>query len=377
VCPNCGSHAVEIVTISPAVVAGVLGVLLVFGVIGAFSRDRGRQPASDHTPAVTAKREPRPDPESGTIVRPAVVRPKPDDSKAITRLADLPPRDYPADIPPRKPAEPLAAIPAVIAPAPPPRHLSHATAEAEDEVTPELKALLTKLLEDAKSRTVATRVGAYKALGDLGEKAKSVRRVFCQGMLDPNQTVRVAAADGLKKVDETIYKLALGILINRDPKDVVAAGKLGAVAEPLVPLLVPYAVSLAPMASVEPGNRDQQEAREKLMQCVSSMVAIAPDDLEVNRSVITLLANPAQTLRGKALEHVSKLHHKKLALQNVMAIAVNGKNRAANRVAAVNLAPELVDENTTPGVRKSLESLRFDSDPKVRDAVAAALAKLK
>ncbi len=70
---------------------------------------------------------------------------------------------------------------------------------AEDELPPETKALITKLKDEMKSKTVKIRVSAYTAMGELGEKAKSERRTLCMGMLDGNPLVQTAAADALKK----------------------------------------------------------------------------------------------------------------------------------------------------------------------------------
>jgi hypothetical protein len=252
-----------------------------------------------------------------------------------------------------------------------------APANAKDELPPEVNALITKLREDMKSNTLATRVAAYKALGDLSEKAKGQRRAFCEGMLDPNAMVRIAAADGLKKVDESVYKLALGIIINKDSMDVVAAGNLRADAEPLVPILFAYGTSLAPLASKEPGGPKEGQARDRLIQCVNAMVAIAPEDEGVNKAVINLLVNPSVRLRATALSHVPALKNKKLALQNVLMIAANLRDDPANRTKAVRLVPDLVDDNSSPVAMKALDALRFDDQKSVREAVAASLAKLK
>lgn len=246
-----------------------------------------------------------------------------------------------------------------------------------DDPSPETKALIAKLREDMKSKTVATRVTAYKSMGEFGDKAKSQRRALCEGMLDTNQTVRTAAADALKKVDEPMYKLAIGVLIDKNNRDIVAIGKLGAAGEPLTPLVLSYATSAVPVASMKSLDSTHERARDALRVCIDTLAAVAPEDEGVNKAVIAMLGNPHPELRAHALKHIAALKNKKQALKGALALAGSLTERATVRADAVKLLPLLVDENTGPATKKALETLRFDNSEAVREAVAKSIEAIK
>jgi len=48
-----------------------------------------------------------------------------------------------------------------------------------------------------------------------------------------------------------------------------------------------------------------------------------------------------------------------------------------DRLRAVELIPTLVDENTGPMAKKALETLRFDKEEKVREAVVKAIDNIR
>lgn len=248
---------------------------------------------------------------------------------------------------------------------------------AADELAPETKALIAKFREDMKSKTVSTRVAAYKGMGELGDKAQSQRRALCEGMLDPNLKVRVAAADALKMVDSKMHKLALGVVIDKDNRDIIDIGQLGAAGEPLAPLVLSYATSIVPVASSNLETDRCVEARRALFVCISTLVAIAPEDDKVNKAVIVMLGNMNPKLRAHALKHVAPLRNRKQALGGVLALARSMTEPASVRVLAVNLLPLLVDENTGPPTKKALDKLRFDNSEGVREAVAKTLETIK
>ena len=253
---------------------------------------------------------------------------------------------------------------------------------ADDEPSPETKALLVKIRDEVKSKTAKVRTTAYASLGELGAKAKSERRLICEGMLDPNALVRTAAADALKKVDEPMHKIALGISIDKDVKQIEAARKLGKAGEPLIPLLATAANGFSAAGSHEApadaaGHQKVMRARKDLENTVAALVAVGPEDPGVNAVVITMLKNPVGELRTSALDHIPLLKNKKLALAPVLGMVSNPKEQPKIRIHAAKLVPDLVDENTTPGAVKALEALRFEQKAEVREAVEAAIKKLK
>lgn len=257
-----------------------------------------------------------------------------------------------------------------------------AFARADDEPSPEIKAILSKLHTELKSKTPKVRAAAYTAIGELGDKAHGERRTLCQGLLDANPMVQTAAADALKKVDEPLSKTALALVIDKDMKQVQWAHDNPKKAGPLVPLLFSLTASLSPMASREPpvdgaGAAKHGEARRDFRACVAALVAVEPDGPEVNKAVISMLGNPRADNREAALGHVLALKNKKLALSPVLTLAGNAKETPKNRVLAIKLVPDLVDENTTPNAVKSLEALRFEQNAEIREAIADSVKKLK
>ncbi|MFY7953323.1 MAG: HEAT repeat domain-containing protein [Armatimonadaceae bacterium] len=249
---------------------------------------------------------------------------------------------------------------------------------ADDEVSPETKALLSKLHDDMKSKTPKVRAAAYTAVGELGEKATGERRVLCEGLLDPSPAVQTAAADALKKVDEPLSKVALDLIINKTIPTSKWVTDNPKQAKALIPLLVALAAKEAPTATKQDDfSTEVRIARGQLSTAVKRMVAADPEDPVVNQSVLSMLGNPIAELRATALSQVPAVKNKKLALKQTLGIAANPKETVETRIFALNALPELVDENTRAAVYKSVEGVRFDENAKVRDAVSEALTKLQ
>ncbi|MDB5312352.1 MAG: repeat protein [Gemmataceae bacterium] len=257
------------------------------------------------------------------------------------------------------------------------------TRAADDDLPAETKALVARLKEDLKSKTPSTRAGAYTAMGELGTKARSLRRTLCEGMMDKAPVAKTAAADALKKVDDEIYRMATALLINRDFKQMPLAQKMNSGAEPVAPIILKLAESLSPTASlstvgVDVGTRVKiEQSRDELVSCVGTLALIAPEDEQVNKAIIKMLANPIPELRATALSQVPAIKNRKLALTGVLLIAGSQANTPLVRAQAIRLAPVLVDVNTTPNARKVIESLRFDQAEMVRNAVSEVMEKLK
>ena len=242
---------------------------------------------------------------------------------------------------------------------------------AKDE-SPEVKALISKFKDDAKSKTSATRASAYKAIGELGSEGKNVRRSVSEGMLDPTAKVRIAAADALKKIDENIYNLATAIVINKDVYKIQEVRAMADEGEPLTSLILNYASTVAPTASLLAIGPRNFEARRDMTICIETLTAIAPDDLEVNKAVVNMLKNPNPEMRSLAVNNVKLIKNRKLALSNLLWIA-QSTDAAAVRVKAITLVIEVMDENTSPPALKIIEGLRFDREVTVREVVEKVL----
>lgn len=247
--------------------------------------------------------------------------------------------------------------------------------KADDEPSPELKALITKFRQDLKSKTPQVRASAYATVAELGDKAKSERRAMCEGMLDNAPIVRTAAADCLKKIDEQTYKVAIALAINKDSETIGEAQKLGKEGAPLIPLILKIAGDISPAASN--AKNKSLGAQAKLRHCVYALCAIDPDDTSVNQAVLRMLSNPVPEMRSAAVDNISKLKNKKLGLNGLATIAASTQDAISTRTYAIGMMPELTDVNTEASAKKVLESLRFDKEPKVREAVESALKKFK
>jgi hypothetical protein len=114
-----------------------------------------------------------------------------------------------------------------------------------------------------------------------------------------------------------------------------------------------------------------------LVSCANALAAIAPEDEKANEALLSMLNSPIPSLRGVALNNVASIKGRKMALPSVINIATSSREITGNRIKAVKLLPSIVDENTKKKTAKALESIRFDGEPSIRDAVDAALKKLE
>lgn len=76
-----------------------------------------------------------------------------------------------------------------------------------------------------KAKSSAERAAACKAVGDLGEDGKGKRKELCEAMLDPQEIVRVAAMDAMKRVDLDMHKMCVEICIDANMGTVQKAGR--------------------------------------------------------------------------------------------------------------------------------------------------------
>ncbi len=249
----------------------------------------------------------------------------------------------------------------------------------QDDLPPETKAIISKLRDESKSKSPATRASAYKSMGELGTSGKSLRRALCDGMLDPAVSVRTAAADALKKIDEPLYKSAMAIYIDKDMRAVEGAANSGSRAEPLASLILPMVAQLSPIASqpITASTPPKQEAaihraRANLGTSLRTLVAIAPDDELVNKGVLSMLTNGQAENRAVAVELVGRVKNRKLALPALIALS-RAHEPEKTRVAAIRLLPTVCDENTRTRARQAAEAVRLDSNRAVREAAEAAL----
>jgi hypothetical protein len=241
---------------------------------------------------------------------------------------------------------------------------------------PETKALISRLVDESKSKSVSVRVSAFKSMGELRDRGASVRRRVVEGMLDPDVKVRREAADALAKIDPAMHKLAISIQLERSQQALAAARNRGEESDPLIPLIRVMASSYVPELSKGlPDSR--QIARKNLVACIESLAIIGKSDPVVSDTIMSLLANSTKDseLCGVAMQNVVKLKSKRLAAPTIFAIA-EGK-RPGPQMLAVKLLPEIVDENNVERAQKLCASLRFDPSPTVRATADQTLVELE
>ncbi len=245
---------------------------------------------------------------------------------------------------------------------------------AGDDLPLATKALISKLLDDSKSKLPSVRASAYKSIGELGENGKSLRRQLCNGMLDTNIPVRQAAADSLNKIDPKMNKFALAVFIDRDWEQIRIVGEMKGEAEPLVSLINAVAASRMPIALGQ--TPDTKFAISNVRTCIDAMAKIAPEDAVANNAVIAMLTNTRPDLRACGVNNLAAMKNRKLALPTILKIAKTAGEFDSTRIQAIALTPILVDENTKVATRKVVDSLRFDASPGERHAVEVAVNAL-
>ncbi len=271
----------------------------------------------------------------------------------------------------------------------------------EPEPSPEVKAIVklqTTTLRTSKSAT--ERKKAAEVLGALGKSGQLARRDLCQSMMDSSRNVRIAAADALKAIDESTYKLATAIYINVDQLALQKAATLGLAAEPLTPLLLRLAENSsktalsAATAYASTGKSYSQAAsvvayNVRLLEgCMAALAAAAPRDPHANKLIIhslsfqlpnhrsrpTYFDSESQRVRAAALVSLRSLANIKQALKPLQKVATS--DVAKNRIAAIGLLASIHDADNGAAVRKTLEGVRFDNDETIRLAVEQALKKI-
>ena len=274
----------------------------------------------------------------------------------------------------------------------------------KSEPSPDAKIqikLQTTTLRDSKKAT--ERAKAAEALGALGASGMTARRDLCQAMMDSAPDVRTAAADALKKIDEPMYKLATAIYIKTDDIAIIHAEQQGVNAEPLTPLIIKVANNALDSVTApapKPAASEMRELHKKVLEadniyrlCLSALCEIAKSDPAASKLIIgglsyqipvsghadSRIRKDCETMsiftRHFTIGCVRKLANVKPAikpLQNVV-----NSDTTENRIAAIEALAAVANNDNKSAVKKALESHRSDKDPSVRQAIDAALTRLK
>lgn len=240
------------------------------------------------------------------------------------------------------------------------------------EIPEETRAEVKSLLKDNAMRLFSTkpeqRVKAAQVLGELGEEGRPVRALLCRAMLDANPTVRVSAADALKKIDPRMQYLAVALVTEESASKsrelLQRIKKLEDDGAPLVPLV-------AQLAARSAAARDNSAFTQQM----GVLRAIAKNDLGVYSVIASALGNRNETVRRAALEALPGMKHGKLAVPTI--IRLLNTEITENRIAAIEALTALADESTEEIVAAAIARQRYHKEERVRKAVEVALNKLE
>jgi HEAT repeat protein len=163
----------------------------------------------------------------------------------------------------------------------------------------EAKALmqqkLAPLLKDLKDKSAATRQKALEGIADLGPDAADASEAILSMFSDRSPAVQQSALDALEKVNPTLHKPILTLVVDKDAVPRVQAisqlQKMGKDAKPAVPLLLRlYQAQVADPRQFNPG-----------LLCDLILAAVGdidPDNRDYIDLVLSVVSSPRQPIAG-------------------------------------------------------------------------------
>jgi HEAT repeat protein len=237
-----------------------------------------------------------------------------------------------------------------------------------DETRPEVKAIIKDNVIALSSSKPSDRIKAAHVLGELGEQGKPVRRLLCRAMLDNFTGVRVAAADALKNIDPKIQYLAVSYVSEKSEsirgdllRKIEALKEDG---EPLTPLVEKSAKMSAQAPHVG-----------LLAQEITTLGAIAKNDLSTAKLIISALNNTDRSVRHSSLQVLGGMKHGRLATSKIMKLIKT--DYPDNRIAGIRALADLVDPSNEEIVTDAIAGQRYHEEESVRKAVEEALNKIQ
>lgn len=311
-------------------------------------------------------------------VEKAVVKPEP-----VARAAEEPPRKEVK--PPGKREKPIPPPPPAPAPDKP----------RAPEKPPAAEKPLDRLVRRLREGPRGDQILAAQEIGKLGEEGKPASRALCVAAVNDREEVRLAALEALEKVNPTLHKHVVRLLVDgnfqRQLDATHALAKMPKDALPATPVL------LARCQKHRPSPLYAPTYRVMLVEDLKTLVALAPDD----REVITMLMSICSDKNPK---HYVSLEMREAAVQGLLAIgkahprlrkemvpgiiaAVSGRSPtpgappgappdayAASVVAIAALGEFGADARDAIPM---LNKLKLSPEEGVRDAATAALEKIR
>jgi HEAT repeat protein len=237
-----------------------------------------------------------------------------------------------------------------------------------EETSAEVKAVMTENAQRLFAKQASDRVKAAHVLGELGEKGKPVRIVLCRAMLDPETTVRVAAADALKNIDAKMQYLAVALMTEEaTAKRAELYQKIKKLEDdgvPLSPIVAHFAVRSAAAGE-----------ETTLIQLLTVLGSIARNDIAACDLLAGALDNKSLSVRSTALKELPRMKHGKLVVKKI--ILLLNIDSSENRIAAIEALTSLADESTEEILAVAIAGQRYHKEERVRKAVEIGLNKLQ
>jgi HEAT repeat protein len=244
----------------------------------------------------------------------------------------------------------------------PPREGATATAARDDSAERESEALVAPFVKDFRHQKLHTRLQAIEAVARLGPQGRAASRALCDALLDLNPRIRLAAALALDKVNPTLHRLVIPILVDKELDTRLEClrkvGRLGPAGSAAVPVVVYF---------------KQQYLGGAV--AVDVLAAIAPDDPSVTAKMAAWLTSDpdpyVRLLAVKALPHMADAKSQVRALVQSLRTDPVDAVRATAASALGDLGADARDAD------RGLRMAKADASAQVREAAERALEKIQ
>jgi hypothetical protein len=240
----------------------------------------------------------------------------------------------------------------------------------EDRLEGEVAQLVKKL----RNKNPSERIKAAEALGDMGPDADRAREALCIAMTDARTAVRNAAASALAKIDPDLQKPALALLVDKElancQQALRALAALGERGKPARSIVLAFPDRI----------QDASVRNNQAVLIIQTLMAIAPEDKRVFRLLASYLrSEDASTdhllhIKLEAAKALPRTPFKKEAVRVLMQVFRSENDERLREASAQGLGE--IGPDAKDAV-KTLEAARFDPSARVREAVEAALKKIK
>jgi HEAT repeat protein len=253
---------------------------------------------------------------------------------------------------------------------------------AREKLEPLLKDLRGAPKDLRRAQTM--RLSALKKIAELGADGMEASEAIIELCADNVPAIREAAFDALQKVNPTLHKPIIALLIDRDDAKKLAAiaelGKLGAEAKPAIPLLIQFYQLRALMA------RSTGFGSYFSVPILSALNSIDAENKRFHRLLLAVIpvtpsSKPGVVFvdwapRKKAIElTLEAVEAKRIKARDAVKPFLSAMSDPSCKIQAIKALGEL-------GVRAKdaipvLTKLKLDPDSTTREAAAEALKKIK